>query len=118
MPGNHDWYDGLTAFLRLFARKRNAEFGGWRTEQRRSYFAVKLPHGWWLLGLDEQAGSYIDDPQLEYFQEIATRIHPDDRIILAVPAPTWVKAADRPGAYDSVDYFVRKVLARPARRCA
>jgi hypothetical protein len=111
VPGNHDWYDGLTAFLRLFARKRNAAFGGWRTEQRRSYFAVKLPHGWWLLGLDEQAGSYIDDPQLEYFQQIAERIHPDDRIILAVPAPTWVKAADRPGAYDSVDYFVRKVLA-------
>ncbi|GAB7040850.1 MULTISPECIES: metallophosphoesterase family protein [Catenuloplanes] len=111
VPGNHDWYDGLTAFLRLFARRRDAKFGGWRTEQRRSYFAVKLPHGWWLLGLDEQAGSYIDDPQLEYFQDVADRIRPEDRIILAVPAPTWVKAADRPGAYDSVDYFVRKVLA-------
>ena len=22
VPGNHDWYDGLTAFLRLFARRR------------------------------------------------------------------------------------------------
>ena len=43
VPGNHDWYDGLTAFLRLFARQRDATIGGWRTRQSRSYFAVRLP---------------------------------------------------------------------------
>ena len=37
LPGNHDWYDGLTAFLRLFAQRR--PLGGWRTVQTRSYFA-------------------------------------------------------------------------------
>src|SRR4029453_4549246 len=44
LPGNHDWYDGLTAFLRLFAQRR--PLGGWRTGQTRSYFVVHLPPGW------------------------------------------------------------------------
>ena len=48
VPGNHDWYDGLTAFLRLFAGREDAHIGGWQTAQTRSYFAVKLPRGWWL----------------------------------------------------------------------
>ena len=54
LPGNHDWYDGLTSFIRLFTRQRN--IGGWRTIQTRSYFAcgsgltrpaTDAP-GWWL----------------------------------------------------------------------
>ncbi len=67
LPGNHDWYDGLTAFLRLFARRKDGRIGGWRTAQRRSYFAVELPARWWLFAFDEQFGAYIDDPQLVYF---------------------------------------------------
>jgi len=71
LPGNHDWYDGLTAFLRLFARRKDGHIGGWRTQQRRSYFAVKLPGDWWLFAMDEQFGAYIDDPQLLYFEKAA-----------------------------------------------
>ena len=41
VPGNHDWYDGLTGFLRMFGQGR--WIGGWRTRQTRSYFAVQLP---------------------------------------------------------------------------
>jgi hypothetical protein len=111
LPGNHDWYDGLTAFLRLFARRKDAHIGGWRTQQRRSYFAVKLPSNWWLFGIDEQFGAYIDDPQLMYFEKAANEVVPEDRIILITPSPTWVKAADRPDAYDAVDYFIRTILA-------
>ncbi|MFJ6198806.1 metallophosphoesterase family protein [Micromonospora sp. NPDC092111] len=111
VPGNHDWYDGLTAFLRLFVRSRDRNFGGWGTGQSRSYFAVELPAGWWLLGLDDQSGSYLDDPQLAYFDEVARRLGPDCRVILAVPAPTWVKSVDHPTAYDSIDYFVRTIIA-------
>jgi hypothetical protein len=111
LPGNHDWYDGLTAFLRLFARRKDGHIGGWRTEQRRSYFAVELPANWWLFAIDEQFGAYIDDPQLLYFERAAERLGPDDRIILMTPAPTWVKGAERPDAYDSVDYFIRTILA-------
>ena len=79
MPGNHDWYDGLTAFLRLFVRSRDRHFGGWGTGQSRSYFAVELPADWWLLGLDDQSGSYLDDPQLTYFDEVAPAARPASR---------------------------------------
>lgn len=111
LPGNHDWYDGLTAFLRLFARRKDGHIGGWRTHQRRSYFAVRLPANWWLFGIDEQFGAYIDDPQLLYFEKAAGSLGPDDRVILMTPSPTWVKAANKPEAYDSVDYFIRTILA-------
>jgi hypothetical protein len=111
VPGNHDWYDGLTAFLRLFARRRDATIGGWRTEQSRSYFAIKLPANWWLFAIDGQFGAYLDDPQLAYFEQAATRLGPEDRVILVVPAPGWVKAVDQPKAYDAIDYFIRTVIA-------
>lgn len=111
VPGNHDWYDGLTAFLRLFARRRDATIGGWRTKQSRSYFAVEMPADWWLFALDEQFGAYIDDPQLQYFERAAAELGPQDRVILAVPQPAWVKAVDEPQAYDAVDYFIRTVIA-------
>jgi hypothetical protein len=111
LPGNHDWYDGLTAFLRLFARRKDGHIGGWRTQQRRSYFAVELPAKWWLFAIDEQFGAYIDDPQLLYFEKAARGLGPDDRVILMTPSPTWVKAAKKPEAYDAVDYFIRTILA-------
>jgi hypothetical protein len=111
LPGNHDWYDGLTAFLRLFARRKDGHLGAWRTQQHRSYFAVRLPADWWLFAIDEQFGVYIDDPQLLYFEKAAKAVGPQDRIILMTPSPTWVKAADKPEAYDAVDYFIRTILA-------
>jgi hypothetical protein len=111
LPGNHDWYDGLTAFLRLFARRKDGHIGGWRTQQRRSYFAVKLPGDWWLFAMDEQSGAYIDDPQLSYFERAAQHVRPQDRIILMTPSPKWIKAIDEPDAYDATDYFIRTILA-------
>jgi hypothetical protein len=111
LPGNHDWYDGLTAFLRLFARRKDGHIGGWRTQQRRSYFAVKLPGDWWLFAMDEQFGAYIDDPQLRYFEKAAKNVGPQDRIILMTPSPKWVKAQDDPSEYDATDYFIRTILA-------
>ncbi|HEX8629180.1 MAG TPA: metallophosphoesterase [Catenuloplanes sp.] len=116
LPGNHDWYDGLTAFLRLFARRRDGNIGGWRTEQRRSYFAVELPADWWVFAIDEQFGAYLDDPQLIYFERAAAELTAEDRVILMVPAPTWVKAVDKPGAYDAVDYFIRTIIAPTGAR--
>ena len=69
VPGNHDWYDGLTGFLRMFGQGR--WIGGWRTRQTRSYFAVQLPHRWWLWGIDIQSDALIDEPQLDYFEWVA-----------------------------------------------
>ncbi|WP_313900036.1 metallophosphoesterase [Dactylosporangium roseum] len=111
VPGNHDWYDGLTAFLRLFVRGNEGSVGGWRTRQSRSYFAIQLPNRWWLLGIDVQAGAYIDDPQLRYFTRVAARMGPGDKIIICPPSPSWVEATDDRKAYDSLDYFVRTVVA-------
>ncbi|MDT4897796.1 MAG: hypothetical protein QOH25_2873 [Acidobacteriota bacterium] len=90
IPGNHDWYDSLISFSRLFCSKR--WFSGWRTRQSRSYFALKLPHGWWLLGTDMQLGSDIDAPQVEYFKGVATQMQETDRIILCHAEPHWIFA--------------------------
>ncbi len=110
LPGNHDWYDGLTAFLRLFARARG-KVGGWRTQQSRSYFAIQLPNRWWLYAIDAQFGAYLDDPQLRYFHNAARHLQPGDRVIVCPPSPDWVRTTSDPDAYDTIDYFVRKVLA-------
>ncbi|GGK20371.1 hypothetical protein GCM10010124_11230 [Pilimelia terevasa] len=110
VPGNHDWYDGLTAFLRVFARQPAGNVGGWRTRQARSYFALRLPHDWWVFGIDEQFGAYLDDPQLRYFTAAATALTAGSRVVLAVPAPGWVKTVDQPKAYETVDFFLRTVI--------
>ena len=90
VAGNHDWYDSLVAFTRIFCTGGKRRFAGWQTHQTRSYFAVKLPGGWWLIGTDVQLESDIDDPQLEYFRRIADSMAPDDRIILCSAEPNWI----------------------------
>ena len=83
IPGSHDWYDGLVNFTSIFCRNR--WIGGWRTRQRRSYFALKLPSGWWLWGIDIQFGASIDEVQLRYFADVAAdEVQPGDRVILCM----------------------------------
>ncbi|MGZ4612910.1 MAG: metallophosphoesterase [Kineosporiaceae bacterium] len=110
LPGNHDWYDGLTAFLRLFAQRR--PLGGWRTVQTRSYFIAQLPHRWWLVALDTQLGTYIDDPQIRYFREhLSSVLEPGDAVIVATPSPTWVHTGQGdPDAFNALHYFEREVV--------
>lgn len=88
IPGNHDWYDSLVAFSRYFISKQ--EIDGFRTRQARSYFALKLPHGWWLLGLDVQLGSYVDGSQVEYFEQVAQNIAEGDSVIICNAEPVWI----------------------------
>jgi hypothetical protein len=97
IPGNHDWYDSLVAFTRLFTSNR--WFAGWRTRQSRSYFALKLPHNWWLLGTDVQLGSDIDRPQVEYFEKLREHMEKEEEktkeratIILCHAEPHWIRA--------------------------
>ena len=66
--------------------------GGWKTEQRRSYFAVKLPQRWWLIGIDIQFDTYIDAPQIAYFRRVAEDIRDGDGVILCTAKPSWVEA--------------------------
>src|SRR5437764_2796178 len=101
IPGNHDWYDSLISFSRLFCSQR--WFTAWRTRQTRSYFALKLPHGWWLLGTDVQLDSDIDAPQVEYFKRVAAAMAQDDRVILCNAEPHWVYAAAYGKFDDNID---------------
>lgn len=112
LPGNHDWYDGLTAFLRVFTQRRR--IGGWRTEQTRSYFVVRLPQHWWLVGLDTQLGTYIDDPQMRYFREhLSNELEPGDAVVVCTASPTWVRTGEGdPDAFNSLQFFERDVVRR------
>ena len=111
IPGNHDWYDGLTSFTRLFCQRR--WIGGWRTRQSRSYFAIKLPHNWWLWGVDVQLESDIDGPQKAYFHRKAGEMATGDKVILCTPEPSWVYAAqgDRT-AHRNLQYLEEHVIRR------
>jgi len=89
IPGNHDWYDGLGNFKKIFCQAR--KIGNWQTEQKRSYFAIRLPHNYWLWAIDVQLNSDIDQPQKDYFQEIAYKhMLEDDKVILCTSEPSWV----------------------------
>ncbi len=109
LPGNHDWYDGLVSFLRAFCQQR--WIGGWKTVQSRSYFAVRLPGGWWLWGVDTQLADEIDKPQLDYFRAIAQQVGPDEAIILCWANPCWVDSGPAdPEAYAAFEFFERTVV--------
>ncbi|MFL5346948.1 MAG: metallophosphoesterase [Hyalangium sp.] len=114
IPGNHDWYDGLAAFMRLFCARRWV--AGRRTRQGRSYFALKLPQNWWLLGTDVQLDSDIDVPQVEYFRSVAALMGPNDRVILCNAEPAWIRATAtkrRRGYLESnLEYLQEKVLGK------
>lgn len=116
LPGNHDWYDGLTTFLRLFGQPRRV--GGWATRQTRSYFAVRLPHRWWLLGIDIQLDFHIDEPQLAYFERVAQHMAAGDRVVLCTAKPSWVREGlrgdrvyDDPRTRRNLEHVERRVLA-------
>jgi 3',5'-cyclic AMP phosphodiesterase CpdA len=100
IPGNHDWYDGLNAFMGLFCARRPgapaAGFGGGRrigsrlSKQTRSYFALKLPGNWWLLGADAQLSGYLDRGQVAFFDDVAqTMMPPGSNVILCAGMPSW-----------------------------
>lgn len=121
LPGNHDWYDGLTAFERIFCQQ--AKIGGWQTLQSRGYFAARLTNleantvqkTWWLVALDSELGSYIDRPQLQYFEaEVTRHLKPGDAIILCASSPTWEATGTLPdgdpNANNALRYFENHYL--------
>jgi hypothetical protein len=100
IPGNHDWYDGLAAFLDLFCwrqlpgpwsvARKGRTIGGRNTRQTRSYFALALPHNWWVWGFDAQLTLYIDQQQINFFSHVAGEwMAPGSRLILCVAQPDW-----------------------------
>lgn len=99
IPGNHDWYDGLSAFLERFtvfqggddtSRRR-----GWSLHQTRSYFAVQLTDTWWLWGIDIALNADIDTPQMQYFRQVAAMMPAEARIVLCTGKPAWFGRGER-----------------------
>ena len=123
IPGNHDWYDGLNSFFGLFCRRRMVRggvdlgvdragkvIGGRQTRQTRSYFAIQLPHDWWVWGTDCQLEGYIDQPQIDYFQHVAARwMKPGSKLILCVADPAWayVDPKDPDTKFESFSFLER-----------
>jgi hypothetical protein len=110
IPGNHDWYDGLTNFMRIFCKP--TWIGAWRTGQERSYFALRLPRNWWLWGIDIQFDSYIDEPQLDYFRSASKKLGEGDRLILVTGKPSWTKGMgpNPEPSYANLAYFEDELL--------
>ncbi len=95
IPGNHDWYDGLSAFLERFTVYNCGEGRspkrGWSIHQTRSYFATQLSDRWWMWGIDVALAADIDTPQMMYFRQVASIMPADSRIILCTAKPSWLK---------------------------
>lgn len=89
IPGNHDYYDNLVGFNRMFRRpfhetnERNdgvLHIPGYELRQEASYVKILLPGDWELWGVDLAHG--LDYRQWQYF---GTKV--PDKLILCVPTP-------------------------------
>jgi len=81
IPGNHDWIDGLDTYTKQVLHR--ASIGGWSLPQDLPYFAIHLPHGWWLFGIDLALEDDIDMVQYGYFARLADeRMGPLDKVII------------------------------------
>ncbi len=139
IPGNHDWYDGLAAFLERFTVFQSGDDRsrrrGWSLHQTRSYFATQLTDRWWLWGIDIALNADIDTPQMQYFRQVAAMMPADARIVLCTGKPAWFARGERgwleetieaarlrfgryePSASDEWDrltYFLEKTLGSAA----
>jgi hypothetical protein len=89
IPGNHDYYDNLVGFNRMFRRPFHESnerddavlhIPGYELRQEASYVKILLPGDWELWGVDLAHG--LDYRQWQYF---GTRV--PDKLILCVPTP-------------------------------
>uniref|UniRef100_A0A7S1T4N1 Calcineurin-like phosphoesterase domain-containing protein n=1 Tax=Tetraselmis chuii TaxID=63592 RepID=A0A7S1T4N1_9CHLO len=89
IPGNHDWIDFLETFMRHFTCK--GWLGGWMLPQEKSYFALRLPRGYWVFGLDLGLKNDIDIYQYRYFAHLAEhRLGERDSVVLITHQPLWL----------------------------
>lgn len=89
IPGNHDWFDGLHTFMRYICHK--SWLGGWFLPQKKSYFALQLPKGWWIFGFDQALHGDIDVYQFKFFAElIRNKVGENDKVIVVTHEPSWL----------------------------
>jgi 3',5'-cyclic AMP phosphodiesterase CpdA len=120
IPGNHDWYDGLTSFVRQFCQ--GGWIGGWQLMQRRSYFAVNLMPGWWIFGIDIALDTRIDPAQQMFFVDVLTdrgRFQLHDNVILCTAKPSWLPSSRySDDAYKNLEFVVRDLIELHGGRVA
>ncbi|KAL7207855.1 hypothetical protein ACSBR1_029745 [Camellia fascicularis] len=110
IPGNHDWFDGLQTFIRYICHK--SWLGGWLMPQKKSYFALQLPKGWWVFGLDLALHCDIDVYQFKFFSELINdKVGENDLVIIMTHEPNWLLDwywNDKTGK--NVSYLIRDCL--------
>jgi hypothetical protein len=90
IPGNHDYYDSLIGFNRLFRAPDNPRLplADLRRRQEASFVALQLPFEFLFLGLDSQNGK-LDRRQRQFMLE-CLHAHGSRRLIVATPEPATV----------------------------
>ena len=117
LPGNHDWYDSLDGFGRLFRvrvslaaaegdqlrpqRQGPIALRGYSPVQDASYFALRLPWQWDLWAVDIQRDKgHIDARQIAFFTTIDRRrpesqVEPEPRKLILLNSIPAVEAGQR-----------------------
>jgi hypothetical protein len=58
--------------------------------QKTSYFCLKLPRDWWVLGFDLALDDDIDIEQFTFFANVAKQMQPNHNAIIVTHEPHWV----------------------------
>jgi hypothetical protein len=96
IPQNHDWFDSASTFCRYFVAQDKGDFLGTRTPQRQTYFALRLPQRFWVLGFDWALTGDLDRQQFEAFKALLEPSRDDgiaggDDVLLIYPEPYWTR---------------------------
>lgn len=100
IPGSHDYHDGLDAYRRfLYAVDRDTprHLGAYEITQQQSYWVVRCPHDWLLVGVDLGASADLDEGQIRYVLDgiaAAVRDDPATRCVLILEKPVWLYGED------------------------
>jgi tetratricopeptide (TPR) repeat protein len=115
IPGNHDWYGGPEHFEDVFVNADDFA-GHYRLQQSERWWAVQLPKGWWMWGIDTALDNTLNADQVAYFQQAAALLADGDRVIICSPVPLWQLRQKRPEEYFALRAFLRtEILQRGAR---
>jgi len=86
--GNHEYIDGLAGFQQFLLPLEN--IGGWKTPQKGSYFAVRLPMDWTVFVIDlGPEPEDMDEDQEQFFNSI--ELGENGTIILIYHVPDFIK---------------------------
>ncbi|CAK4239460.1 unnamed protein product [Aphanomyces euteiches] len=87
--------------------------GGWHLPQDASYFALKLPQGWWLFGCDLALEHDINVEQFACFEAIVDKhMEPTDRVIIVTHEPNWIlDGYEERRSEEKLQYLIQTILA-------